>query len=300
MFIGVAEAGSFAEAARRLGVPANTLSRRVQGLEDRLGIRLLHRTTRQLSLTNAGKYFFERCSGSIREISAAAKQILESKEAPAGTFRISAPAGFFNSEWIAEFLSEHNQVRLEFTLSESVVDLVAEGIDLAFREGRLRDSSLVVRKIEHAYGVLVASPVYLQKRGMPHMVEALSDHDCIVISPSISRAGWSLSGPNGCVEFRPRARLSMDNHKAMTSAALTGAGIALIPALLAADHLREGHLVHVLPQYRRESGGLYAIYPSRRHPPLAVSLFVDFIAQRLDQFWKERDWATPFLVGEES
>lgn len=298
MFVSVVEAGSFAEAARRLGVPPNTLSRRIQWLERRLAVRLMQRSTRKLCLTDAGRRFFEKCSGSVREISLAGKQMVENTEVPAGSFRIATPTGFFNSRWVSEFLAEHDQVKFEFTLSDVSIDLIAEGIDLAFREGRLPDSSLVARKIDSAYGILVASPCYLRARGMPCGLESLSHHDCIIMSPSIARSGWSLTGPKGCVEISPRGRLSVNTHQAMISTAMTGAGIALVPAMLAVDLLQEGRLVHVLPEYRRENVGLYAVFPSRHHAPLAISLFVDFVAQRLSRFWLERHWAVELLTND--
>lgn len=288
MFVNVVDAGSFAEAARRLGVPANTLSRRVQWLEQRFGVRLMHRSTRQLCLTEAGREFYEQCSSSIRDISLAGKQMLEGKGVPSGSVRIAAPVGFFKPEWVADFLAEYNQVKLEFKLSDAAVDLIAERIDVAFREGHLPDSSLVARRIDKAFGILVASPSYVRSRGMPPTVYTLADHDCIVLPHPARYRRWLLMGPEGPVGIEVNGRLSVDNHEAMTTSALAGMGIALIPAILAVDHVREGRLVHVLPDYRRENEGLYAILPSRNHPPLAVALFIDFVAQRLAHFWKER------------
>ncbi|CAN7634207.1 LysR family transcriptional regulator [Variovorax sp. LjRoot178] len=291
MFVSVVEAGSFAEAARRLGMPPSTLSRRVQWLERRFGVRLMQRSTRQLGLTEAGRKFFDQCRGSIGDIVLAGREMLESNEAPCGSIRVAAPAGFFSffkPEWVTEFLARHSRVKLEFTLNDAAVDLIAERIDLALREGHLPDSSLVARKIDSAYSILVASPAYMQARGTPRTAHSLSEHDCLVLPHPGGRSRWLLTGPDGPEAVEVKGRFSVDNHQAMTSAALAGMGIALIPAVLAVDHVRARTLAHVLPDYRRENGGLYAVFPSRRHQPLAASLLADFLAERMARFWSQR------------
>ncbi|MDC8015860.1 LysR family transcriptional regulator [Tahibacter soli] len=283
VFVHTVRAGSFAGAARRLGLPSNTVSRRVQQLESELGTRLLQRSTRKLSLTTAGREFFDRSAAGVEEIELARRDLAESSHEPRGTLRVAAPADFlehFSPDFIAEFLAPYPRLSLEFKLDDDPVDLVGEGYDLAFRAGAMPDSSLVARKLADAQKVLVASPAYLAARGTPVRVADLAAHDCINMPTGGTRTTWRLDGPHGTEEVRVAGRFAANAARALAAGARAGLGIALVPTMLVERDLETGRLVHVMPEYRRTVGGVYAVYPSRRQLSPAIGALVDFVTAR--------------------
>ncbi|PTT84193.1 LysR family transcriptional regulator, partial [Pelomonas sp. HMWF004] len=183
LFVQVVRSGSFAEASRRLGTPANTLSRRIQQLETTLGTRLMQRTTRHLSLTTAGRDFYERCASAVDGLVDAGDELMTGSQEPSGMVRVAATADFFDffsMEWVAEFLAKHPRVRLDFVLSDAKADLIADRIDIAIRGGMLDDSGFIARQVHGAaIDGLVASPAYLAARGAPGTLQDLVAHDCI-------------------------------------------------------------------------------------------------------------------------
>jgi len=284
LFVHVVRAGSFAEAARRLGMPSNTLSRRVQKLEQHLGVRLLQRSTRRLTLTGAGRSFHERCAEQVAALAEAASDLTAVSHEPSGNVRVAVPADFFDwfqLKWVREFLSTYRKVRLEFLLSDAVVDLIADGIDVALRAGKPGGSSMVTRQFAVSRGRLVASPRYLAERGVPAELEELSTHDCLTFPRTSALATWLLEGPQGACEIQVSGRFQADTAQALVKAAVAGLGIALLPDLLIAKALHEGMLVEVLPSYARNAVGIAFVYPSQRQLPRAVAAFVDFSWDRL-------------------
>lgn len=284
VFIHVVRAGSFAAAGRRLGMPSNTVSRRLQLLEESLGVRLLQRSTRQLNMTAAGREFFDRCAPGIEDIHLAGSNLSDGNREPGGILRVAAPADFFDNfamEWVAEFMQRYPKVHLEFLLSDERVDLIAEGIDLAFRAGQLPDSSLVARKLGESYRGLLASPAYLDKHGMPASLEALAGHDCLAASNTVQAALWRLEGPGGTESIRIVPRLCINTAQGLLRAVRAGLGIAFLPMLVAAEDLRRGSLVTILPQYQRDLGAMYAVYPHRRQLSPAVSALIEFVADKV-------------------
>src|SRR5450830_1575741 len=284
VFVHVVRAGSFAAAGRRLNIPSNTVSRRLQMLEEQLGVRLLHRSTRQLNLTAAGREFFERCAPGIEDIVQAGANLIDISNEAVGMLRVAAPADFFDNfsmEWIAEFMQRYPKVQLEFLLSDNTVDLIAEGIDLAFRAGQLPDSSLVARKLTDSHRGLLASPAYLDKHGMPASLEALAQHDCLAAANTAQSALWRLEGPSGVESIRVVPRLCINTAQGLLRATRAGLGIALLPVMVAAEDLRRGSLVSILPQYQRDLSAMYAVYPNRRQLSLAVSALIDFVAEKV-------------------
>ena len=283
VFVQVVRCGSFAEAARRLGIPPNTLSRRVQQLEAHLGSRLMQRSTRKLSLTSAGQDFYDRCAQAVESLVDAGQTVLSRNEAPQGLVRVAAPADFFDffpMEWIEEFLAENPLVRLDFVLSDARADLIADRIDIAIRGGVLEDSGLVARRVlEARQDGLVASPGYIAARGMPASLQDLAAHDCVVFAHPSGRATWRLSGHDGTdAEVQVAGRLSGNTVQVLRKAALAGLGIALLPSTMTRRELRAGLLVPVLPHYRRTGHGVHLVYASRRHLPSAVSAFIEVLA----------------------
>ncbi|OQS10793.1 LysR family transcriptional regulator [Chromobacterium violaceum] len=288
LFVQVARLGSFAEAGRRLGLPANTVSRRIQQLENALDSRLMQRSTRKLSLTSAGEAFYQRCAASVDGLLDAGQAQTGDGGEPGGLIRVAATADFFDflpMEWVAEFLDAHPRVKIEFALSDARADLIADRIDVAFRGGELADSGYVARRLPVAGGGgLVASPAYLASRGVPASLAELAGHDCVTTRIPGEWTTWKLIGPDGREEaVQVGGRFRGDTAQAQRRAALAGLGIALLPPALARLDLEAGRLRPVLPQYRRPGPGLSVLYPSRKHLPAAVSAFVDMVVERLSR-----------------
>ena len=285
LFVHVARAGSFAQAARRLGMPANTLSRRVGELEIRLNARLLHRSTRKLALTSAGEAFFERCAPAVDGILAASLELADDGRAPNGRVRIAAPAGFFDLfplAWVAEFLRAHPRVRVEFVLDDARHDLIADGIDAAFRAGAAGDAGAIVwRTLWSESFRLYASPSYLAARGAPERLQDLERHDCLTVSRAPGHAVWGLHGPSGLEEIVVTGRFAANHVQALRQAALAGLGIAQLPTALARADVAAGALRPVLAAYRRDGADLHVVVPGRGPVPPTVRVFIEFAAQRL-------------------
>jgi DNA-binding transcriptional LysR family regulator len=284
MFVQVVRARSFAEAARRLSVPPNTLSRRIRQLEATLDTRLMQRSTRKLTLTAAGLAFFERCAAAVDGVLEAGRDLVDGSDKPSGSVRIAAPADFldlFHIDWVAEFLVLHPQVRLDFVLNDARADLIDEGIDVAFRGGRSQDTHPVFRQITSQYLSLIASPRYLAARGAPKTLQELAQHDCLTVSSRQRRVTWSLQGPRGDEEVQVSGRFSANSARILLQSCVSGLGVALLPTMLIVSDLRAGRLVHVLPAYRRDGADFNVVLPSRQQIPTAVSAFIEFAAERL-------------------
>ncbi|KHK64734.1 MULTISPECIES: LysR family transcriptional regulator [Pseudomonas] len=287
LFVQVVRSGSFAEAARRLGMPSNTVSRRVQQLEAQLGTRLLQRSTRKLTLTHVGEGFYGRCVGAVDGLMDAGQALMHGSDEPAGLVRIAAMADFFDffpMEWIADFLAAHPRVQLDFVLSDARVDLITDRIDVAFRGGVLQDSGYVGRQLlSNASDGMVASPAYIAARGMPKSLDDLARHHSVNFPHPSGLSHWQLIGPDGqAVEVQIPSRFNANTAQALRKAAVAGLGIAVLPSALSAMDLEAGRLVRVLPQYRRNGFGLNVLYPSRRQLPRAVSAFIALVMEKLE------------------
>ena len=288
LFTHIVKAGSFAAAGRRLGIPANTLSRRMAHLEEAVQTRLLTRTTRKLNLTTAGEVFFRRCMDGVSDIEQAGESLREATTEPAGTLRVTAPVDFFDHlplAWIAEFMRLHPKVEVEMLLDDKRIDLVEERIDVAFRAGALDGADWVARKLAGNPRCLFASAAYLQDHGTPQSVAELAQLQCLTAGGASSggagKTVWQLLGPQGMVEVSVSGRFRANTAQVQAHAAHAGLGIALLPLALARGAARNSSLVQVLPEYRNEVGGLYAVSPSRRHRAPAVKALVEFVAQKL-------------------
>jgi DNA-binding transcriptional LysR family regulator len=284
LFVEVVRAASFAAAARRLGVPANSVSRHIQQLEADLGTRLIHRSTRKLTLTAAGRTFFDRCALAVSELAQAGQDSVADNQAPNGLIRVAAPADFFDLfhiEWIAEFLEAYPRVRLEFVLDDAKADLIGESIDVALRAKHLVDGNHMGRKLITTHFALVASPSYIAINGVPTALESLREHDCLPQSQSTGPVVWHLEGPDGQTEIEVSSRFRANTARAMLRAAVAGLGIALLPAPVVEPEIAAGHLVRVLPEFKRDGADLYAVCVSRRQIPRGVALFIEFAAEKL-------------------
>lgn len=284
IFVHVVRAGSFAAAGRKMGMPPNTLSRRVQLLENSLGTRLLVRSTRKLNLTASGSLFYEQCAENIVSLEQAGESLLEVTSEPIGIVRATAPVDFFNHfplDWVADFMARYPKIQLEFLLDDRKIDLIEESVDVAFRAGRREGATLVARKLADSTRGLFASPDFVARHGVPEGVAGLARIECI--TPPVKSGGtiWKLSGPEGEIELSVSGRFRANTAQAQAQAARAGLGIALLPIALANRDLASGHLVRILPDYAFQVGGLYAVSPSRRLRTPAVSVLIDFIAAKL-------------------
>ncbi|MEK8047802.1 LysR family transcriptional regulator [Ideonella margarita] len=283
-FISVIESGSYAEASRALGVPANTLSRRVQSLESALGVRLIHRSTRQMAMTPAGRLLFDHCKDATDKMASASRMLAAKTQSAAGTLRIAAPVDFFdffNAAWLDEFLGYYQDLRLELLLSDRNVNLIGDRIDVALRRGNLVSSGLVAKRLATNHHLLVASPVYLGTRGRPTAIEQLADHACVITPTADGRNLWRLHTAYGIEEVVVQGRVGADNRQAMRNAALGALGIALVPEALVRADLAAGRLQRVLHGVHHDGGGLHAVFVGGGPIPLAASLFATFVGDKL-------------------
>ena len=286
-FLRVAETGSFTAAGTRLGIPKSTVSRRVARLEDKLGVQLLHRTTRSLALTEAGALFHERAGRALASLDEATLAAREGRETARGHLRMTAPydvgAGSL-ADLIAAFTRAYPEVTVEVVLSDRTLDLVAEGLDLGLRgAAALPDSSLVARKLSSLKFHLVASPAYVQRHGLPRTPAELGAHALALLRATGGRGKLPLVGPDGATEeLAVRAAVSSNGFGFLRSAALAGGHIAILPDMQAAADVRGGRLVRVLPEYTVGEGNVYLVHPAAKVLPAKARAFRDFLLANIE------------------
>ena len=282
IFARVARAGSFTGAARELGMPKSTVSRKVTELEERLGVRLLRRTTRKQSLTDVGRVYAEYCARIIAEVDEARLAVSRLEGSPRGLLRVTAPLNFgFLGAIVTDFLDRYREVTLELVCTDRVINLVEEGFDVALRAGKLSDSSLIARNLGNLVSYLVASPAYLERRGRPKSPEDLSRHDGILFGAGADRNSWRLQGRAGNVTVSASARLIVNDLDILEAATLAGLGVALIPEFRCAPELRKRQLERLLSDYCSTDVPLHAVYPSTRHISPRVKVFLDHLQQHM-------------------
>ncbi|MCB1938350.1 MAG: LysR family transcriptional regulator [Rhodocyclaceae bacterium] len=285
-FVAVVEAGSFVAASESLRVSKAAVSRAVVDLETRLGARLIQRTTRRLSITEAGRAYYGRCKQILAEVDEADGAVGEVTGHPTGTLRINAPFSFgirhLAPLW-GPFMARYPDVALEIDLSDRLVDVVDEGYDAVIRISRLRDSTLVYRRLATTRVVACATPDYLARAGTPASVESLAEHAVIGYAYAGEGDLWRFTTPDGERDVLTRPRLRANNGDTCLAAALAHQGIALQPDFMAGDDLAAGRLVDVLPACRGPELGIYAVYPSRKHLSVKVRVLVDFLAEAFAQ-----------------
>lgn len=290
IFAEVVEAEGFSAAARRLGLSKSAVSKQVGRLEDRLGVRLLNRTTRRLSLTEAGATFYEACRRVLDEASSAEQAVSDLATAPRGLLRLNAPMsfGFLHlGPAIPAFHARYPQVTVDAAMNDRFVDLVEEGYDVAIRIGALRDSSLVARRLAPCRAVLCASPDYLARRGRPRRPEDLAGHDCLLYANSANPREWTFHGQRGRQAVAVKGPLIANNGDVLCGAALAGMGITRLPTFIVGPQLRKGRLEVVLPDHPLPEQGIHAVYPHGRNLSPKVRVFVDFLADHLgpEPYW---------------
>lgn len=290
-FVRVAECGSFSQAAQKLSLSKSVVSRQVGALEAQLGARLLHRTTRALTLTEAGRSYLERAARILADLEEADASVGQLEAAPRGRLRVNAPMtfGFLHlAPAVPEFLARYPEVELDMTMNDRFVDLVEEGFDVAVRIGKLEDSSLVARRLAPIRRTVSAAPEYLAERGTPVSPDDLKHHECLYNSNLGRQQEWRFVTPDG----RPwpvqvRGRLRANNGDALRAAALKGFGLVLLPSFIVGGDFQSGALVSVLDDFLAQDSAVHAVYPHARHLSPKVRAFVDFLAQRFgpDPYW---------------
>lgn len=273
-FLAVAQARSFIQAARRLGVSNAHVSREITRLEERLGQRLFYRTTRRVSLTNPGERLFERCRRLRDERDEALADISEDADDLQGQLRMTCAVAYgrrFICPIVTRFMKRHPRLSVDLNLDDAVLDIVNKGVDLAVRFGHLEDSRLMARRIASRTWRLCAAPDYLDKAGAPASVEDLRNHSCI-LGPSDR---WSFVRDGQPIQHRPHGRLRCNNADAVLMAALEGFGFCYLPDFYIHDHLERGTLVEIFSEYRTADEGVWAVCPNRRYLPQMVRSMIE-------------------------
>lgn len=296
--VAVVEAGSFHAAGERLGVAKSMISRRVSQLERRLGSRLLHRTTRRLTLTDAGRNFYQRAALILAELDEAEQSVALEHGELRGVIKLAAPLTFglrHLSGAITEFLDAHPAIELNLDLNDRTINLIEEGFDLAVRIGELQDSTLVARRLGVARAVTCASRAYLDRHGEPMHPDELRRHIGLQYTNLGYRQHWRYDTPDGGTLFaQPQIRVRANNGEALACAAVAGLGITTGPTFILGAYLKEGSLIRILKDYRRPAVGIYALYPPGRMLPRRIQVFSDFLAERFGEhpYWDEEPGET--------
>jgi len=281
LFVRIIETGSFSAAAREIGITQPSVSRQLRALERRLNARLLHRTTRHLTPTEAGRAFYDECRQIIATVRAAEGNVSLLQAKLRGTLKVNTSVAL-GQEYIAPLLyrfhGQHAGLTIDLTLNERFVDLVEEGIDVAVRFGTVQDTNLVARRLGQTRRVIVATPAYLRKHGTPKIPMDLTRHDCVLFNypPTFE---WVFFGPEGEVSVRVTGPFKANNGHVIRGAILSGLGVGWIPEALIHDQLGSGAVKQVLADYAMQPLEVHALYSSARHLPAKVRVFLDFLQE---------------------
>ena len=280
VFAQVVSAGSLSAAGRELGLSPAVVSKRLRRLEERIGTRLIQRTTRQISLTEAGQGYYERIVAVLAGIEEAEAFVTRRSQQARGLLKVSAPSTFGRlhiAPHLKAFMGANPDLSVSLSLTDRYVDIVAEGFDIAIRIGELSDSSLVARQLAPVRRILCAAPSYIAENGMPESIDELDSHVCL---PPHNNEPWKLEGPDGPLFYRPTGPLMTDSSEVIRESLISGLGVALRSTWDVSQELKDGKLVQVLPDYRGSRNvAVYAIYASRRFLPTKVRVFVDYLAE---------------------
>lgn len=280
VFRRVVEAGNFSEVAREMDLSQPTVSKHIAALEKHLGIKLLNRSTRQMSLTDTGRQYYDRCIHILDELSETESTLRNQQTQPLGVLRINTPVTYGErcivpSLWA--FLEKYPELKIDMIMDDQYVDLVKDGVDLAIRVGPMTDSCLIARKIGDSPRVTVASPDYIEKHGIPDNLSDLDNHNCIVYTLLTTCDEWYFNGPNGKESVRVNGRFSVNNPGAIRQAVCAGHGIAVTPTWLMNDYIKSGKVKVILKEYTPTSLDVHAVYPERRFVPAKVKIFIDYL-----------------------
>ena len=286
VFTKVAETKSFTGAAEALGLPKSTVSRKLAQLEERLGVRLVQRTTRKLALTDIGEAYFERCARIVADVLAAEQLVTDMQATPRGRLRVSSTIDFstlYLGRIIAEFCLLHPEINVELEAGNRLVDLIEDGFDVAVRFGPMPESTLIARRLCAISLVLCAAPTYLT-HGVPQRIDDLDGHDHILFTPASLNQSWTLHNDHveQSYDFGRPARFASNNYAAVREMALAGGGVALLSDFMIGDDLASGRLVRVLPDWQTRPTEIHAVYPARQNLPPRLTLFLDHLAKSLN------------------
>jgi len=291
-FVKVVESGGFSAAARTLSMSPSMVTAHVQSLEERLGVRLLNRSTRRVSLTEVGHAYYERCLQILAEADDADQIAQALQSTPRGTLRLNTSIAIppLLAPVVAEFVALYPEVSVNLTMSDRMIDLVEEGFDLAVRNMSVPDSSLVVRRVATYRFVVCGAPGYLAARGIPGQPADLSQHNCLVYSHSAWGNEWRFAGPDGEQSVAVEGNLQANSDNALRLAAVHGQGLALAPSFLLIEEIKSGRLVPVLTEFLQTEHAINAIYPHRHHLSAKVRSFIDLLVKH---FHEDPGWADP-------
>jgi len=291
VFVAVVESKGFSAAAQSLGISKSAVSKRINQLEQQLGVRLLHRTTRKLSLTEAGERYFQHASQALRAANQAEDAVTQLQGEPQGRLKISTPMSFGRlhvAPLIPKFMKHYPKIQIDLVMDDRNVDLVSEGFDLAIRSGNsLPDSSLVARKLAPLRQLICASPEYIEHYGQPNSPNELSSHNCILFSYSGDVNEWTLHSKLGVENMLVSGNYRVNNSEALLEALRQGIGIGRLPTFVAGADLKQGRLVKLLPDYCIPAHTFYAVFPEREYLPAKVRAFLDFT---IESFGEEPYW----------
>lgn len=278
IFSAVVDAKSFSEAARRMSIAKSAISKHVSLLEQHLGVRLLNRTTRRLSLTEAGEKFYQRCAHIVSEANEATREVRQLQEQPMGTLKLSSTVAFGTKHLVpllSKFHQEHPELKVDLQLSDDVINIIEEGIDLSIRIGWLPESNLVARRLFTAPRIVVASPQYLKKHGTPRTPTELVNHNWIIVTllPHPQRCTFKRNGQQQTVHIMSSTRTN--SIGASLAFVRNGDGITSVSSYLIEEDIKAGRLVPLLTDYETEEVGVFAVYPDRHHIPAKVRLFIN-------------------------
>lgn len=296
----VVASGSFSEAARRLGVTRSAISKAITQLEHALGARLLDRTTRRVTPTEAGLAYYERCLAILAQISETEAQVSRLHDEPKGVLKVNGPMSFgtlYLGTAVADFMKRYAELKVELTLTDRMIDPLEEGVDLTVRIGAMVDSSLIARRISSARVVLVASPDYIARHGMPEIPQDLISHRCLHYGHSTTVPRWHLTDNEVPLTVPISACLSSNNGDTLRDAALKGVGIARLPSFLVGSDISAGRLVVILPSYPPQNVTIHALYAPNRFLATKTRLFIDFLVERFGKpVWEQFDVMTAETV----
>lgn len=290
IFARVARTGNMSAAGREMSLSPAVVSKRISLLEERLGTRLFQRTTRQLTLTETGEGYFKRVVDILSLVAEAEDFVSRRNDQPRGLLKVTAPTSFSRlhiAPYLPEFLSRYPEVELDFHLTDSFVDIIRDGFDLAVRIGELPDSSLVAKKLSPDNRVICASPAYLEKMGVPTSLSDLEHHNCLSAG---AQDFWRLEGPDGSHQLRVKGNIRSNSAELIREALLTGLGLGLRPTWDIGAEVKSGALKVVLPEYRgSHSMAIHAVYPCREFMPTKVNVFIDFLAELYgtEPYWEK-------------
>lgn len=293
IFVEVVRLGTLVDAARKLNLSAPTVTKQISALEDRLGTRLLNRTTRKVTPTEAGELFYQSCNKIIEQIDAAESEVRQLREELRGTLRVTSSTDFSRlhlSKAITEFAHASPYLRLELHFSDENVDLRSEAFDVAIRIGELVDSTMVARRLGGCRRVICASHEYLSAHGTPTLPEHLADHECIGYEHLQGAHGWKFVVDGRTKIYRPQGRYNTNCGWMIRDLALAGLGIGFMPTFLVEEDLAVGRLVTVLDEYLDDDVNIYAVFPSRANLPMKVRSFVDFLMEYFERHLNACPW----------